>query len=199
MDLTRKTDRYDSRERKHIGIRKGKDDKVIKEKIRITNYGAEKRQIEVTPYVKGGVYHMNTLFTIQDVDEHMLNYVNAYIKQVINNAQKHYFSVSRKHIKYDISFEPYCDEICYSEDNIIHNDYHILAFENIALFQIESEPLYRELMKLTAKQKEVILKSIVLDIPMESVATQMGISVGKAYKHRRNALIRLREGLKRDE
>lgn len=170
---------------------------MIKENTRILTYGTKKRQIEATSFLKDGVYYMK-IYTLQDVDEHMLNYVNAYIKQVISNAQKHYFRTSLKHTRFDVSFEPYSDDICYSEDNNIQNDCRLLTVDNIAMFHIESEPLYRELIKLTAKQKEVILKSIVLDIPMEIVAAQMGISVGKAYKHRRNALAKMKEGLNRD-
>ena len=64
---------------------------------------------------------------------------------------------------------------------------------------IESKVLYEELIKLTDKQREVLLKNVILDIPMQDISTQMGISLGKAYKHRRNALKILQRRLSDNE
>ena len=65
--------------------------------------------------------------------------------------------------------------------------------------EIDSTQLYHAILKLSDRQREVIFLSIISDLPMEAVAERMGISIGKAYKHRRNALRILRERLKEYE
>lgn len=55
------------------------------------------------------------------------------------------------------------------------------------------------LMHLTEKQREVLLKNVVLDIPMEKIAQQMKIQENKVYKHKKNALSALAKRIKPDE
>ena len=54
---------------------------------------------------------MKMKYDINQIDEHMLRYANAYIKQVVNNAKKNYFRNCLKYTRYDISFEEYNDNI----------------------------------------------------------------------------------------
>jgi len=54
---------------------------------------------------------MKRRYDINQIDERMLRYANAYIKQVVNNAQKNYYRNCLKHTRYDISFEEYNDNI----------------------------------------------------------------------------------------
>lgn len=63
----------------------------------------------------------------------------------------------------------------------------------------ESEILFKQIMHLTEKQREVLLKNVVLDIPMEKIAQQMKIQENKVYKHKKNALSALAKRIKPDE
>ena len=143
---------------------------------------------------------MKRKYNINQIDERMLKYANAYIKQVVNNAQKNYFRNCLKHTRYNISFEEYNDNINYNADEHyeINVPLRFFDFGTIRIY-IESKTLYEELIKLTDKQLEVILKNIVLDIPMQDISMQMGISLGKAYKHKRNALKILQRRLSNNE
>ena len=67
------------------------------------------------------------------------------------------------------------------------------------IIEFESETVFREIMRLTEKQREVLLKNVVLGIPMEEIARQMGIRENKVYKHKKNALLALAERMKPDE
>lgn len=143
---------------------------------------------------------MKKKYDINQIDERMLKYANAYIKQVVNNAQKNYFRNCLKHTRYDISFEEYNDNINYNADE--HYEIKVpLRFFDFGTVRIciESKVLYEELTKLTDKQREVLLKNVVLDIPMQDISVQMGISLGKAYKHKRNALRILQRRLNYNE
>ena len=128
-------------------------------------------------------------YNINQIDKRMLRYANAYIKQVVYNTQKNYFRNNLKHTRYDISFEEYNDNINYNVDEHFEIKVPLRFFDfGTVRICVESKVIYEELIKLTDKQREVILKNVVLDIPMQDISTQMRISLGKAYKHRRNAL-----------
>lgn len=139
---------------------------------------------------------MKSIYKIEQIDERMLKYANAYIKQVVNNSQKNYFRSTLRHTKYNISFEEYNDNINYFA-NEIHEFTVPLQFLTVGIVsvEIESNKLYEALLQLTDKQREVLVKNIVFDIPMQDVAKQMKISLGKAYKHKRNAINILRRRL----
>lgn len=140
---------------------------------------------------------MEIIYKIDQIDKCMLNYANAYIKQVVNNSQKNYFRSKLRHTKFNFSFEEYNDNINYFENENQEIDV-TLQFVEFDMFRIsiESDKLYEAINKLTDKQLEVIIKNIILDIPMQDVAAQMKISLGKAYKHKRNAINILRRRLK---
>ena len=143
---------------------------------------------------------MKKVFTPQDIEDKMLYYFDAYIKQVIRNAQKNYFRNSFRHTKYDYSFEPYSDEVCYLQGEGV--DQKIALYDIVEKqmkIEIDSKQLYQAILELSERQREVIFLSVVSDLPMEIVAERMGISIGKAYKHRRKALSILRERLKEYE
>lgn len=140
---------------------------------------------------------MKSIYKIEQIDERMLKYANAYIKQVVNNSQKNYFRSSLRHTKFNISFEEYNDNINYFANEIQEITVPLQVLKvGMVSFSIESDKLYEAINKLSDKQLEVIIKNIILDIPMQDVATQMKISLGKAYKHKRNAINILRRRLK---
>lgn len=143
---------------------------------------------------------MKKTYDINQIDERMLKYANAYIKQVVNNAQKNYFRNHLKHTRYDISFEEYNDNINYGKEDYceINVPFNFFDLGTVRIY-IESKVLYEELLKLSEKQREVILKNVVLDIPIQEISKQMGISLGKAYKHRRNAIKILQRGMANNE
>ncbi len=80
-------------------------------------------------------------------------------------------------------------------------DYDRYTFAEIKVgdYVIESEDLFNQIMSLTDKQREVLLKSAVLDTPMKIIANEMGIGENKVYKHKKNALSTLAKRMKADE
>ncbi len=139
---------------------------------------------------------MKKKYNADQIDERILKYVNAYIKQVVNNSQKNYFRTTLRHTRYAITFEEYNDNINYSENECVNFEIPIRYFDfNEIRIGVESKELYNALTILTPKQQEVLLKNVVLDIPMKDVAAQMGITLSKAYKHKRNAVKILQRSL----
>ena len=132
---------------------------------------------------------MTRIYNYGDIDERILKYANAYIKQVVNNSQKNYFRDKLKHTRFDVSFEEYNDNINYNMNEINEFKIYLQFFEiNKKRINIESKILYDGIMALTTKQREVLLKNVALDIPMQAVAKQMGVSLGRAYKLKRSAI-----------
>ena len=93
---------------------------------------------------------MKRKYNINQIDERMLKYANAYIKQVVNNAQKNYFRNCLKHTRYDISFEEYNDNINYNSDEHyeINVPLRFFDFGTVRIY-IESKTLYEELITIS--------------------------------------------------
>ena len=141
----------------------------------------------------------NGEYTAEDIDEKVLRYVDAYIKQTLKYTKVDYIKELSNERKYTsllkkrndgllTSIEAESDRYIYAE---IRVDDYIIEFE--------SEMMFREIMRLTEKQREVLLKNVVLGIPMAEIARQMGIRENKVYKHKKNALLALAERMKPDE
>ena len=137
--------------------------------------------------------------TPQEITEQIRRYTDAYIKQVINFSQKGYFRVKQKHKNHGIKFEPYDENIGY---HVYIDDTHIssrkILVEN-AVIGIDSDELYEALLILTEKQRAVLIKNVVLDMPISLIAKQMGIRENKVYKHRDAALKKIRRHLDWDK
>lgn len=141
----------------------------------------------------------NGKYTAEDIDEKVLRYVDAYIKQTLRYTKVDYIKESSNERKYTDLLKKRNDGFLKLVD--AESDRYI--YEKIQIddyiIEFESETVFREIMRLTEKQREVLLKNVVLGIPMEEIARQMGIRENKVYKHKKNALLALAERMKPDE
>ena len=126
--------------------------------------------------------------TLKNIDDRIIRYFDAYIKQTLKYTKIHFIKQQSKKREYDdlLKEKKFGDE---SEDK---PDYDRYTFAEIKVgdyvIEFESEDLFNQIMSLTDKQREVLLKSVVLDIPMKIIANEMGIGENKVYKHKKNAL-----------
>lgn len=143
---------------------------------------------------------MKKEYSRPEITDQIRRYADAYIKQVVNYSQKGFFKVKYKHTNYGIEFESFNENICYGAkytDEIVVHSRKIVVGN--AVIGIDSEELYEALLLLTEKQREVLIKNIVLDIPASQIASQMGIRTNKVYKHRTAALNKIRRYLSWDK
>lgn len=143
---------------------------------------------------------MKKEYSLPDITEQIRRYTDAYIKQVVNYSQKGFFKVKYKHTNYGIEFETFNENIGYSakygEEITVHSRKIVVGN---AVIGIDSEELYEALLLLTEKQREVLIKNVVLDMPAPLIAKQMGIRTNKVYKHRTAALEKIRRYLNWDK
>ncbi len=141
----------------------------------------------------------NRKYTTQDIDEKILRYFDAYIKQTLKYTKIDYIKKQSQSREYADLLKKR-EEKMYSADKAEYDRY---IFGEIRLdeyiIEFESEVVFNQIMLLTDKQREVLLKNVVLGIPIEEIAGQMGIRENKVYKHKRNALSILAERMKLDE
>lgn len=140
------------------------------------------------------------IYRLADIDDNIVRFSEAYLKKVITTSKKNYYRRLLKNKNKGISFEEYNDNILYSAE-FSKGPSAIpcaIKIDGISIY-IESEIVYRELNKLTDKQLTVLLKNVVLKIPMEEIAKQMGLCISKVYKHKSNAMNKLKSRLKIDD
>ena len=141
----------------------------------------------------------NGKYTLEDIDERIIKYFDAYIKQTLKYTKIDYI---KQHSK-----KRECDDLLKekkSKDETEDKpDYDRYIFGEIKVgdyvIEFESDDLFNKIMCLTDKQREVLLKNVVLDIPMKIIANEMGIGENKVYKHKKNALLTLAKRMKADE
>lgn len=137
--------------------------------------------------------------TAQEITEQIRRYTDAYLKQVVNFSQKGYLRLKYKDKNHGIKFESFDENIGYDfcvED--VHISSRKILVDN-AVIGIDSEELYEALLMLTDKQRNVLIKNVVLDMPISLIAKQMGIRENKVYKHRDVALKKIRRYLDWDK
>lgn len=141
----------------------------------------------------------NGKYTLEDIDDRIIRYFDAHIKQTLKYTKIDFIKQHSKNREYDdlLKEKKFRDE---AEDK---PDYDRYTFAEIKVgdyvIEFESEDLFNQIMSLTDKQREVLLKSVVLDTPMKIIANEMGIGENKVYKHKKNALSTLAKRMKADE
>ena len=138
-------------------------------------------------------------YKLEDIDFRIVKYFDAYIKQTLKYTKIDFIKqISDKRNHDDLlkewkhkdgeTADSQIDRYIFGE---VRLDNYIIGFE--------SEILFKQIMHSTEKQREVLLKNVVLDIPMEKIAQQMKIQENKVYKHKKNALSALAKRIKPDE
>ena len=131
---------------------------------------------------------MKTDFSLEDISEELLDYVDKYLKTVISNAKRRYYRKTKRPRKYGIVFvelDKYAEDLHYDEP----------GFEQALL----NPELADTLRSLTETQRLVLLKNVVLKIPMKQIALELGISIGMVEKHKNNAIRIIKRRMSVDE
>lgn len=136
-------------------------------------------------------------YALCDVDGKVLKYFDAYIKQTLKYTKIDYMKCQFNDAEHSYFLKD-------NKDNLTENsccDKYICGKVQVDeyLIEFESETLFKQVMVLTKKQREVLLKNVVLGIPMSEIAKQMGICENNVYKHKRKALAILIGRIKKDE
>ena len=133
----------------------------------------------------------------ENVSDEIIEYIDKYLKTIISNTQRRFCKDQQKAQKYDIIFvelEKFQENLYFIDSDLEEvNCGHIeFANNNISIQQIELE---EAISQLTAKQKNVLIKNVLFEIPLYQIAKEMGISTRMAEKHKSLALKYLRRRL----
>lgn len=136
-------------------------------------------------------------FTLSDIRTEVVDTADRYMKAVLINKKNRYFRVLRKLERNGITIfelEKYESNLEYEEKgfNAIDSETFVVGKETITL---EKSELTEALHTLTPIQLDILLKSILLEMPQEALANEFGISKRMVRKHKHNALEKMRRRL----
>lgn len=129
-------------------------------------------------------------FSIDDITESLLRYIDKYLKTVIINAKKRFYRKQGRSQKHGIVFvelDKYEENLHYDEPGYERVLYQIIEVQGIK-FPVYNQELADALRGLTETQRLVLLKNVVLHIPMKQLAQDLGISKRMVEKHKYNAI-----------
>lgn len=137
------------------------------------------------------------IFSPQDIDAELIEYIDKYFKTVIINAKRHHYR-KRDHLKKHgiiiVELEKYEENLTYDETGFEEVTCQIIHIKN-AQFPIFDRNLADAISHLKEKQRIVLLENIILQIPIKQIASELGISKRMAEKHKHNALAAIKEEL----
>ena len=139
---------------------------------------------------------MKTDFSLEDISEELLDYVDKYLKTVISNAKRRYYRKTKRPRKYGIVFvelDKYAEDLHYDEPGFEQALCQLIDVQGVKIPILNPE-LADTLRSLTETQRLVLLKNVVLKIPLE-----LGISIGMVEKHKNNAIRIIKRRMSVDE
>ena len=144
---------------------------------------------------------MKTDFSLEDISEELLDYVDKYLKTVISNAKRRYYRKTKRPRKYGIVFvelDKYAEDLNYDEPGFEQALCQLIDVQGVKIPILNPE-LADTLRSLTETQRLVLLKNVVLKIPMKQIALELGISIGMVEKHKNNAIRIIKRRMSVDE
>ncbi len=144
---------------------------------------------------------MKTDFSLEDISEELLDYVDKYLKTVISNAKRRYYRKTKRPRKYGIVFvelDKYAEDLHYDEPGFEQALCQLIDVQGVKIPILNPE-LADTLRSLTETQRLVLLKNVVLKIPMKQIALELGISIGMVEKHKNNAIRIIKRRMSVDE
>ena len=144
---------------------------------------------------------MKTDFSLEDISEELLDYVDKYLKTVISNAKRRYYRKTKRPRKYGIVFvelDKYAEDLHYDEPGFEQALFQLIDVQGVKIPILNPE-LADTLRSLTETQRLVLLKNVVLKIPMKQIALELGISIGMVEKHKNNAIRIIKRRMSVDE
>ncbi len=133
---------------------------------------------------------MKTNYTIEDISDGLLHYVDKYLKTVINNTKRRYYRNKARSSKHGISFVElgkYVEDLYYDDPGFEQVHCQLIDVQGIKIPVLNPE-LADALRSLTEKQRFVLMKNVVLNVPMKQIALELGISISMVVKHKYNAI-----------
>ena len=144
---------------------------------------------------------MKTDFSLEDISEELLDYVDKYLKTVISIAKRRYYRKTKRPRKYGIVFvelDKYAEDLHYDEPGFEQALCQLIDVQGVKIPILNPE-LADTLRSLTETQRLVLLKNVVLKIPMKQIALELGISIGMVEKHKNNAIRIIKRRMSVDE
>lgn len=134
-------------------------------------------------------------FANEEINENVILYVDKYIKLMISNTKISYLRRDK------CSDLPDCDLIYLNDTKCIfpYYDEEIMGFEDTTYLIGESEIIIKDsrvsecLDKLTEREREVLLKNIVLKTPLDEIADDYNVSVRMVKHYKKRAMEKMRK------
>lgn len=136
-------------------------------------------------------------YTLEDVNEEILNHTDRYLKRTMINAKNSYYrkiSIKDKKITI-INIENIQDILADNDDLFDDLLCEVFLVKNIKI-RIFDNALSKALSNITDRQRNVLLLNVALDIPLSKVAHSFGISLRAVEKHKQKALEKIRKEMK---
>ena len=142
-----------------------------------------------------------TTFTLHDINKEVILSADSYLRTVIINKKRHYIrritKLSRQGIAM-LELEKY-------ESNLICNDSYF-STSGVTYFSVNGQhipiripEISEALSELSEIHLQIILQSAVLQITIEDMAKEFGISKRMIYRYKHDAIVELRKKLKNYE
>ena len=144
---------------------------------------------------------MKTDFSLEDISDELLHYVDKYLKTVINNSKRRYYRNQGRPHKYGIvlvELDKYAEDLHYDDPGFEQVLCQLIDMQGIKI-PVRSQKLADALRSLTETQRIVLLKNVVFNIPMKQIALELGVSIGMVEKHKNNAIRAIKRRMSVDE
>lgn len=138
------------------------------------------------------------LFSSKDIDEQTLIYINRYFKLTISNTKRNFIRNTFRFKQHGITFVALenCEhELIYEEPGFDKAVSEMIEV-NGEKITIHNPSLVLALRSLSHLQRTVLLQNVILRIPLEKIATNLGIGRRMVSRHKHNAIIRMKRSLK---
>lgn len=142
-----------------------------------------------------------TTFTLYDINKEVILSADSYLRTVIINKKRHYIRRITKLSRHGIAML----ELEKYESNLICNDSYF-STSGVTYFSVNGQhipiripEISEALSELSEIHLQIILQSAVLQITIEDMAKEFGISKRMIYRYKHDAIVELRKKLKNYE
>lgn len=142
-----------------------------------------------------------TTFTLHDINKEVILSADSYLRTVIINKKRHYIRKITKLSRHGIAML----ELEKYESNLICNDSYF-STSSITCFSVKGHhipiripEISEALSELSEIHLQILLQSAVLQITIEDMAKEFGISKRMIYRYKHDAIVELRKKLKNYE
>lgn len=142
-----------------------------------------------------------TSFTLHDISKEMILSADSYLRTVIINKKRHYVRKITKLSRHGIAML----ELEKYESNLICHDSYF-STSGITYFSVKGQhipiripEISEALSELSEMHLQILLQSAVLQITIEDIAKEFGISKRMVYRYKHDAIVELRKKLKNYE